>query len=382
MTVLNVCAKVDPTTVGEEWDDFQPIDRDRRYIVVNVTSVCNLDCRYCYAQYDRHPNQTIDLAFAKRGIDDFFTTYPEREIRFFGSGEPTCRMDVLEALSGYARETWGDEVRLSVQTNGYFSPTVREWIAENIDEVWISCDGPPDVQNFQRPAPGGRASAGVVERNIYDFAHDERVEMGVRATVTELSYDRQLELLEYFYDLGVRTIWADHMTAPVTEVRGVSKPSYLEYARHYLDAWERGRVLGVFYGCYFMSNFGGQVQGNCRACLPYPHLTEDGQVSCCSMAYSRRQQGCDELFYGQYDPQRDEIVYDEAKVRYLRRRRVQHLAHCQDCEVRYYCAGACMGETLRETGSIFGIRPAVCEAVRFLAHHMPVGNGTYDVRHS
>lgn len=382
MAVPNVRERVDSLALQEAEDEFQPIDRDRRYIVINVTSVCNLDCRYCYAQYDRHPNRTIDLAFAKRGIDDFFATHPEREIRFFGSGEPTRRINVVGELAAYAKKKWGDGVRLSIQTNGYFSPSVREWIAENVDEVWVSCDGPPDVQNFQRPTKGGGDSAGVVERNIHDFAHDERVEMGVRATVTELSFDRQLELLDYFYNLGVRVIWADHMTAPVAEVRGVAKPGYLEYAQHYLDAWERGQELGVFYGCYFMSNFGGKVEGNCRACLPYPHLTEDGQVSCCSMAYSSRQKGCDELFYGSYDAHSGEIVYDEAKIRHVQRRRVHNLEHCEDCELRYYCAGACMGETLRETGSIFGVRREVCDAVRFLAQHMPVGNGTYDIRHS
>lgn len=67
-----------------------------------ITNQCNLACTYCVNDTKNvHNEQSIDLNFAKKGLDDFFKNRPDifgfnnNRIRFYAIGEPTKRMDFL-----------------------------------------------------------------------------------------------------------------------------------------------------------------------------------------------------------------------------------------------------------------------------------------------
>src|SRR5581483_1217068 len=47
---------------------------------------------------------------------------------------------------------------------------VADWVEQNVNMLWISCDGPPEFQDAQRPAVNGKPSSALVERNIKLFA--------------------------------------------------------------------------------------------------------------------------------------------------------------------------------------------------------------------
>ena len=74
-----------------------------------------------------------------------------------------------------------------------------------------------------------------------------------------------------------------------------------------------------------------------------------------------------ELIYGKYDEENNKIVYDNDKIRNIQARTVDNLKQCKDCEVKYYCAGGCIGEAINENGTIFSIKEKNCEAIKFLA---------------
>ena len=100
-----------------------------------LTTKCNLKCKYCYTNKEDFMHQTLSFDFAKVGIDDFFKKSTSRHIRFFGAGEPTCEFELLKRIYDYAYSLAGDELTVEIQTNGYFSTSVREWIAQNADIV-------------------------------------------------------------------------------------------------------------------------------------------------------------------------------------------------------------------------------------------------------
>ena len=69
-----------------------------------LTTKCNLRCRYCYNSQKRRDNpiQTLDLDFAKAGIDYFFDNFQSRHIRFYGPGEPTQAFFLMKEIRDYA----------------------------------------------------------------------------------------------------------------------------------------------------------------------------------------------------------------------------------------------------------------------------------------
>lgn len=355
-----------------------------------VTSICDLRCVYCYGgdchlQDDKiNPLPAmIDINFVKRAVLDFFGKYKEREIRFFGMGEPTIAFPLVKEIRDWAFKITNGSCRFELQTNGYFSSTVAEWVAENIDIVWISCDGPQDIQNSYRPTKEGLPSASVVERNIR-FLASKDLTVGCRATIGAKNIRRQTEMIDYFAGLGVKAILADPICAPVKDDKEdtLEEIDLIQYAEDFLIARRLAEERNIFYGSIFMVNFDEPTEYFCRACIPYPHLTTDGYVTCCDMAFSGTNPHMKDLVYGKYIPEEDRIIYDENAIKKIQSRKASNMLYCKDCEVLYNCAGACLGEALNEKGSMFDIRPNICAAIKFLAKRMPLNQGLYPYLHS
>ena len=85
-----------------------------------VTTKCNLCCRYCYNADERRSisEQTIDLNFAKTGIDWYFTHYPYRHIRFYGPGEPTQAFEEMKNMRSKNLIGRTEEISLLEDSNG------------------------------------------------------------------------------------------------------------------------------------------------------------------------------------------------------------------------------------------------------------------------
>jgi len=340
-----------------------------------LTGRCNLNCRYCYVgdkTIDGVP-VTIDFSFVKRAIIDFFASYESREIRFFAMGEPTCEFSLMSQIRQWVIENTEDMCKFELQTNGFFSARIAEWMAKNVDIVWISCDGPSAIQNYYRPTKSGRPSSDIVEKNIKYLA-SQAIVLGCRATIGAKNVEKQKEMIDYFYSLGVKVVMSDPMFAPVELPNGekLEEPADLrEYADHFLGAREYAIGKGMFYGSILTSNFDEETEYACRACIPYPHLTTDGYVTACDMAFVGSDLKMADLIYGRYVPEKDIIEYDQNKIKLIQSRAVSNMPCCQDCGIKKHCAGACLGEALNETGSMFGIKPEVCKAIRYLAERMP-----------
>jgi sulfatase maturation enzyme AslB (radical SAM superfamily) len=105
--------------------------------------------------------QTLPLHIAKAGIDYFFSINPSRHIRFYGPGEATQEFKLMKDIAAYAKEKAGEELSVEIQTNGCFERSIREWILDNINIIWVSFDGEPDIQNANRPCTGGKPSSPI-----------------------------------------------------------------------------------------------------------------------------------------------------------------------------------------------------------------------------
>jgi uncharacterized protein len=351
-----------------------------------MTTMCNLACSYCYTRDCVEEEQSIDLRFAKQGIRDFFATSTSRHVRFQGAGEPTLEFQKIRTVREFASKLAGSDLKAEIQTNGVFPARVARWLANNMDVIWVSCDGPPDIQDKLRPPISGNKTSGIVERNIAILLGEgARPTVGIRSTVTPVNLYRQAEMIEYFSSLGITAVFSDPVFPPVetngTQIKrmAVSKGFMTDYARGFLRARRRAEELGVFYGSILTVNFDERTEYFCRACLPCPHLTTDGYVSCCDMAFLGHT--LPELMYGRFDPDTGRIVYDQKKIAAIRSRKASSLVECQGCEVLYHCAGACLGEGVNETGLLLGVKKDYCEAIRFLAKHMPLNAGLYPYLH-
>ena len=351
-----------------------------------MTTNCNLACEYCYLRDCHGRRESIDIEFAKRGLLDYFAHSSSRHIRFFAAGEPTLEMQKIQAIYRFAEEIAGEALKSEIQTNGVFPSQVATWLAHKIDIIWLSWDGPPDIHDSARRTREGHATSPTIERNCQILLEQgSDLLLGARATITNANLYRQIEMLDYFSFHGISAVFSDPVFSAVqdggeeTEKPNLDEGFMITYAEEYLKARQHADKIGVFYGTILAVNFDEESELSCRSCLPSPHLTPDGYVTCCDMA-----SGGDvfpDLAYGKYDPLQGIIVYDERKLAQIRLRRARNLLECQGCSVLLHCAGACFGEGVNETGRLLGVKKDYCEAIQFLAKHLPINAGLYPYLH-
>lgn len=356
----------------------------KEMISIFVTTKCNLNCGYCYTNKNSndHKSQTISLDFVKKGIDDYFDNEYDRHIRFFGAGEPTTEFNLIKSIHEYASKKSNGVASFEIQTNGVFSADVAQWIGQNIDTIWISCDGTPDIQDRHRPCLDSNNSSPIIENNIKLIKNLKYSMVGIRATITNENLHKQKEIIQYFSQLGIENIWVDPIFPSVGKKTLDNTFDMMIFAKEFLDACAYAEDNGIFYGSILTCNFNEEVSQHCRACIPLPHLTTDGFVSACDMAlFGADSNHMQPLIYGQWDAKKNTIFYDNSKMEILRSRSIENLAECNKCESNNHCGGYCLGEVLNETDSLFECKRSVCDAIRYLDSNMTDSQKNYTYLH-
>lgn len=361
----------------------------KQMISILVSARCDLNCGYCYVPKIgkvKPEHKVIDVEFAVLGMKDYFKTNLSNTIRFFSSGEPTTAFDVMNEIHKNAQKLKSDKLKVELQTNGTFPDEVAEWIEKNVDVLWISCDGPPYIQDKQRPLLEGNGSTSrLVLQNIERFVKCSHMQFGVRATIQD-DFTKQVELVEYFHSLGIKYVCA----APAyssTANPSVAAPFLLDFAQHFVPAFFRAKELGMFFQTHLMVNFDEEVNIYCRACIPSPHLTTDGYVSCCDWALFGPEYlpgPLQQLVYGKFDKPNHRIIYDKERILLIQQRDIQKLGQnaCKGCKALLNCAGGCIGKTIVRSGNLYLPSKEWCTAVNYLYKKLPINKGLFPCFHS
>lgn len=325
-----------------------------------------MNCLYCYLNENgERSKQTIDVNFAKKGIEDFFKDNEHPAIRFFAEGEPTLALKEMIEIKEYADQISNHQAVYELQTNGLFNISTAEWIRENINIVYISMDGPPDIHDKLRVSTNGMGTSEYLRRNIVILKKNPHLQLGVRATINAINNKRQREMIDYFLEVGVNIVFGDLIFSSVGSVETPLNVDYKEFVDEFVKARSYAEGKGVFYGTMFSANFDEEVTYACRACLPTPHLTVDGYVSCCDMCVSG-DSSLKELIYGRFNPEKNLIEYNPDAINKIKSRMPDNINECKVCEVKNYCGGGCLGEALNETGDFYSVKEESCKAIKYL----------------
>jgi len=377
---------------------------NKQMISFFLTTKCNLCCLYCYNLKERAKieEQSVSYEIAKAGIDWYFANNESRHVRFYGPGEPTQEFMLMKDIVEYAKASpdRGKDVSAEIQTNGVFGEQVREWMLDNMNIIWMSFDGTKDIQDYYRPLNpehekdfGGRTSAEVLEENILWFNQNKgsrKLMVGARLTITEKNIDRQHEMAEYFYSLGIRYVWTNPLFSDVNEKPvcddkekrgriGFDMDKYLDY---YINTYNAFKGKGLFWGSFLAINFDGESPFHCRACTPTPHITPDGYLSACDMVLlGEKPYHMEPFIYGKWNPDTKKFDIYEEKMKALRERHIENMAHCKNCRVRLHCGGYCLGEVQNEVGNLLGQTPKICKAVIRLFDALGAPLNKYDFFH-
>ena len=322
----------------------------------------------------------------RAGIDWYFKQNESRHIRFYGPGEPTQAFELMTNITDYAKSSrnGGDKVTVEIQTNGVFGSEVRQWLLNNANIIWISFDGTPDIQDYNRPLNPAyytrffsNRTSDIIEENVnwlISNTSSQNLMVGARATITNDNIYKQKEMVDYFERIGIKNIWTDPVfysvdDKPVNE--DPRKRSKLQfdmdaYIDNYVSAYKYAKSKGMFYGSFLAVNFDGESCYHCRSCSPLsaPHLTPDGYISACDMTVLGKDAfHMAPFIVGKWDDNLKVFEIFQDKIEALCNRKSTNMKHCKKCPVKLHCGGYCLGEVQNETGDYYSRIPEKCRAI-------------------
>ncbi|MGQ9813484.1 MAG: radical SAM protein [Dissulfurimicrobium sp.] len=151
------------------------MSRSPRYLVLLLTTACNLDCAYCYRE-DHGPFQRMPREIAENSLHLAASSGRSFHVQLAG-GEPTLEPGLIEWVASFVRKK-GWPATLGIQTNGTILDTSLTRLFKRYDiQVGVSLDGPPDIHEKLR------GNAGSTFRGL-KLLSDQEVPFRVTTVVT------------------------------------------------------------------------------------------------------------------------------------------------------------------------------------------------------
>ncbi|MCC6318815.1 MAG: quinohemoprotein amine dehydrogenase maturation protein [Gemmatimonadaceae bacterium] len=392
-----LAARFEPTLLGETIDELvaaqavRPVaapkpapaaEGPRRRIplttlVMNVTSKCNLSCKYCY-EYgeDRIVEPTTKPRFmseetARESVDFMLSESGAQShvhLTFFG-GETLLNFKVLKFALGYAKEraaALGKSVDASLTTNAtLLREEIIDWMVENDVGVTVSMDGAREQQDALRVFANGAGSYDVVIPRVKELLrrHNRRP-IGARVTLTKGNLDvvniyRHLKEEIGFWEVGFAPVTTSWQRDYAIQAEGFEEMlgQFQVLAAEYRETSLQGRHHGFSNVRDTLDEIhkGVAKAYPCGAGLGLLGVATDGDVGLC-----HRFAGSDRHKLGTVRDGVDHALQDD----YLRRHHIDNKTDCHTCWARSLCAGGCYHEAQTRYGSTEAPNLHYCEWIR------------------
>ncbi|KKU11114.1 MAG: Radical SAM [Parcubacteria group bacterium GW2011_GWA1_45_7] len=333
---------------------FDPPPKMFQNLALNMVPTCNLRCRYCYASSGRRTETAImPLSLA---------------LNIVGEGEPTLVFDSLRHVIAYAKRKVKRVKVNPLSTNGVVTSRIATWLARNIDELQVSCDGPGFIQDKYRPLASGGKSSPAVERTIRQF-----VRMGknfrVRATITDDTFGNEKKVINYFFQLGVQRLMFGVLenvgaTAGMIKVKQFRQRKVFRKRNHLQELLVLAELqdeVGMRDYDPYLSRIGTTV-----TCGIYTKsffvLDPYGNVSACERHTGpydfKAYPFLKEFIIGRYNPEKKDFDIDFQKLEWFQEtiRAILKANACASCSQAPACGAVCLYQIAHRHGSFFPVR--------------------------
>ncbi len=333
-----------------QWDIASVSEFSPECLTVYLSNTCNCECSYCYTSDIRQrkaPDTVVTLrvvlAAARLVIQSCRRHNKSFKLIIHGGGEPTLHWELLQKIVGETKNTaaahqirwWGH-----IATNGVIPEHQAVWIAKNFDSIGVSHDGPPEIQNVQRPIKGGGISSITVERTIEIF-RENQASFAVRTTLLPGMIDKLPDIVDYIiHRLKAVSIRLE----PVYRMHGdcdAFQPSYADaFVSKFLTAKKQAAKFGAELSLSGVRM--GELHGSyCNTSRNTLHIVPGDIATACFFAADRESAVQAQAIIGQWNEASGEFILDRQKIRSRRFREGDLPTACKNCICIYHCARGC-----------------------------------------
>jgi uncharacterized protein len=338
----------DPPAPAPPEPRYQPVTA-----VLLATNRCNLRCTYCYAEAGEKTPEDMPIKLAKQAIDTTVANaekagMPFFELVFHGGGEPTQNWQLLTKTVEYTRRKKVRSV-IAMSSNGIWSEKQRSYVLDNFDGLSLSFDGTKEVQDAQRPTPGGGSSFAVVMKSI-KVMDKRNFPYNIRLTISSPWLEKLPECVRFICEeTGSRHIQVEPAFSVYRE--GWQNPSP-EDAGRFIAAFTESLDVAEKYQKELM--YAGArpwmtICSFCSAAETALVVRPDGKLVACYEVTDSKHKLADFFTVGNLESN-GPLIDEEARER-LTGMRQQRLALCEDCFCLWHCGGDCSSRCFSPDGT-------------------------------
>ncbi|MFH1235021.1 MAG: radical SAM protein, partial [Candidatus Diapherotrites archaeon] len=136
-----------------------------KYFAPVVTSKCNMGCTYCFGAEKNRKGKNASIEMLKKAVDFIAEKKQPVWVTFFSAGEQVGDFRAFKETLDYAVEKLEIE-KIKMSTNGTGNPQDYLGVVDRIKSFQVSFDGPPEIQDLQRPLKGGLKSSPMLEKTV------------------------------------------------------------------------------------------------------------------------------------------------------------------------------------------------------------------------
>jgi radical SAM protein with 4Fe4S-binding SPASM domain len=330
-------------TIYKNPQQLNSVNSNSFHLGLALTRDCTLSCIYCYAESGKREYMSKELIDA--AVNYAFEKTREMHlekvmISITAGGENTIDWDLFTycvAKIIETKEIFKIPIYLSMTTNGYYDSDKYIYIAKYFDNINLSLDGFPNIQNRQRPTKNGEDSYLKVKNSALYFSKNIR-DFIIRCTVTSLNVNLMSDIVEFFYnEFGNKYKLIFEPLVPIgranEKLNSINEPDPNEFLESYINARENGKKFGIKVStsgaCYERL-----VTTYCAAMsMPSFTVTPKGIITTCE----RDSDGID-FYYGNYVD--GKFIIDSERLSYVKKL-TEIPENCMDCFCKWHCAGDC-----------------------------------------
>ena len=336
---------------------------ERLSVTLYLTGSCNLKCIYCFDEAGDNctsasrkfmtPQFAIDCL--KKIIFDFGKIIrikgarPKLNIHFFG-GEPTLNFRTIKAVVEFLEKEKIDS-KYNISTNLIAPRHILSWLVKKNFRFDISCDGPPEITNKQRPMRSSKLKTSDYVENAIRYLVSKNARLRTKVVITEKTIAKMPEIVSYLAGLGI-----DHVRLEAVLIDGrarkldfINIKKFVKYFKKAADvAASISRKTGrnIYVSNWVIKNlfeprdyFCNVVRGNRIL------VTPDGKISKCI----RNMHGKESPFIvGDMNKNKIDLNYN--KLSFFHNLSANKMQQCQGCFAKYICGGGCFNENYQENG--------------------------------
>lgn len=333
---------------GEEVEiDFPAPAEFPSVAVINITTRCNLKCRYCFADCDDTKGDDMSPEVMNKAITAMLEM-PSESITFeLQGGEPLCNLEGFELFLQKAlqiNEKYNKQIKFRTVTNGTLINENFAEIAKKYDiKIGVSLDGPAHINDKTRVYPDGRGTFEDIEKGICYAKAAGLVIDGCVCTIGQHNHKEAEDIFNIFekHSLDFKPRPANVLGREI-ESHTTTKPG--QWAQTYKDLYERAKKSSVtnFSVHIFEENTFTPIRD--YICLRYPcgaareiiTINPDGSVFPC------------DGFKGEKSFEMGNILHESIGemlekdwVKKMRHRSAADIPKCSKCVYRGMCCSCC-----------------------------------------